>query len=533
MKLLAGTLDLQNAKFLSQGRGTASGQATELVMEALGQFFIKGKANDFQLLAESYLQDKENICAQLSGSYLIALYDVQKTALLLLQDRFGSPLSLYYCENAGKLFFSTSLKELLLRSAMPRELNEAVIEEFLLNGYIYGKETLLKQVFKLMPGNALYVQNGQVRQMEMRYPLKVLSPGSALSNWDNSLRLAVQACFAEEAEASLPISSGYDSNYILHVAATANVPNINAFCIGGKSGKNELPAVEDNMRHYPQAKLFAALTSQDTLQSFPDLVWRLEGAVYESGIFLQYELAKLVKANGKKSLICGECADQVMNEHFFSPERVRPNQSANDLLYYAFDEYPYVFASYLILKKNGILLNSHGIEGRYPFLNEDFISVAKALTLLNGKDKRCHVANCHSLLPGEILANLSKIGGSTDLQSLFDCSAEAQSIVDYVQQSDFYQRFQKQIRRQSYAAKVEQKGLAKIKTRLRNLLLSLLGLGRENRRKNAVFMREMQLKEFLCVLYLILFEKLIIKEEFGVPLNAEQCTLKLKEILQK
>ena len=38
------------------------------------------------------------------------------------------------------------------------------------------------------------------------------------------------------------------------------------------------------MKAYPNVQLHTALTTANTLQNLPDIVWRLEGAVYESGV---------------------------------------------------------------------------------------------------------------------------------------------------------------------------------------------------------------------------------------------------------
>ena len=70
------------------------------------------------------------------------------------------------------------------------------------------------------------------------------------------------------------------------------------------------------------SKTHTALTDKDTLSTLPDLVWRLEGAVYEVGNFLQYELNRTLAENGVKRIFCGECADQVLHEDYLQKDRI-------------------------------------------------------------------------------------------------------------------------------------------------------------------------------------------------------------------
>ena len=159
---------------------------------------------------------------------------------------------------------------------------------------------------------------------------------------------------------------------------------------------NEIPLVEKNVRSYNNISLFTAYTDSKTLSNLPDIVWRLEGVTYECGIFLQYELFRLLHDCNQSFMICGEGADQVMNVWCLDEHRIFPN-SKNNL--YKVSDFPYLFISNLVLKKSGILANSFGIETRYPYLDNEFIFIAKALAPLNGIDKSFHISRCKSTLP--------------------------------------------------------------------------------------------------------------------------------------
>lgn len=523
MKNLSGKFEIKTGLWHPDSTDVISSHAGEINIEVIGCCIPMSADDDLSAL---YQKHNLEITKYLRGNYILAVYDNSLSRLCIFQDRMTSPVTLYYTLSNDTLFYSTSLKKLLNSSQIMREMNDDAIEEFLVNGYLYGEHTLLKNVKKLKAGHALVVERNGVRQVSVNYPNATISPGEALQNWDSILSDAVLECAEDENEIDIPISSGYDSSYILNTLHKAGKA-IHAFSIGGKFGKNELPQVQENMKQYPLVELHTALTSTDTLQNFPDIVWRLEGAVYEVGVFLQYELAKLVSSFNCHKLICGECADQIMNMHFADAERMEIKPSGT---YYAFDEYPYIFGSHLILKKNGILFNSFGIKTRYPYCDERFITIANALAEYNGKDKRCHVANCKKLLPAPVLTNISKIGGATEFHSLFENDAERCKLLELIKKSSFYQRHQEIIKKHSYIESALPHGITKVKTDIRNAILGLLHVGSESRRKNKYFLEEMELRDALCVLYLILFEKLFISST--INLTQETCSTSLNEILQ-
>ena len=405
-----------------------------------------------------------------------------------------------------------------------------MLGDFLTNGFIYGNETLLENVNKIDAFKGLHIQNDLIEQFSVEYSLKEYSQAEALGKWKETLIEAIRNCFNGKDEISLPLSSGYDSNFIAYVANTYENKPINAFSVGGKTGKNEIPIVKDNASSYRNLSLFTALTDENSLERFPDIVWRLEGSVYESGIFLQYELAKLVSGHRIHDLICGECADQIMNMYYLDQSRINTNKGIEPV-YYEFSEYPYIFGSYLILKKNGILANSFDIDTEYPYLNDEFVSVANALRNINQKDKRIHVATCRELLPEKVVKNMSKIGGSTEVQSLFGNADEAERFISRVESSGFYKEHKDVFEKYSQAVKEKQTGITQLKTKIRNILMDLLHLNVEGRKKDAYFYRELRLRESLLYVYLFLFNKLFISGEFDIVMDSESLNVDLKDIM--
>lgn len=531
MRQLCGIYDFENNQYIDKSKEIQKYIDDDTEIYLLGKVKLNQNDINAELLRKIYQKYGNKITKEIKGIYILIIYDKIKKEIHIFQDRTTSSQTMYYTLNNNKVYFGTSLKWLLKESKIERKLNDSIIEEFLTNGFIYGKETLIENVYKIKAFNSLKIKNNKIEEATVEYSLDNMTKGEALQKWETTLSTAINNCFADKEEINIPLSSGYDSNYIAHVASLEGHKLINAFSIGGKFGKNELPIVEQNVCAYNKMKLSTTLTDELTLSNLPDIVWRLEGAVYEVGIFLQYELCKLVNKHRKTSLICGECADQVMNQYYLEYERIFVPQKKEQPVYYEFSEYPYIFGSYLILKKNGILSNSFGIETEYPYLDEDFVSISHNLRNINKKDKRIHVAVCQEQLPKIVKDNIAKIGGATDFHSLFDCKEVIDRFLLNVEKSEFYKKYASLIKRTSYIEKEKQTGIKKFKTKVRNMVMDVCHLNVNERMQTIYFWEEIKLKEYMCCVYLMLFEKLFVSGEFDDVLECEGVNIDLYKLI--
>ena len=504
MKILSGYYDLKTNEYTDLSRCIYSFSADSRELFVFGSVYTGTERNDGKKILSLYSEYGREITGYLSGSYILLIYDSAEKAVRVFYDRATSPVAFYYTISDDIIYMSTSLGDLLDRSAIERSLNDDVIEEFLLNGFIYGSETLIKNVKKAQAYRLLEISNGRLSEHKAEYPLKSFSPGEALESYAQTLDSAIIKTTGSDREVNLPLSSGYDSNYIAYVVTEKAGCKAKAFSVGGKRGKNELPVVEENIKYYRNLELKSAVTDGDSLKNLPDIVLRLEGNVYESGIFLQYELMKLVKNSGADKLICGECADQVMNLYYHTADRINPD-SGGKPVYYEFSEYPYIFSSYLILKKSGILANSFGIDTEYPYLDEDFISVCAPLGFISRKDKRVHVANCCKCLPPEIVRNMSKKGGSTDCRSLFESDDENKRFFKRIEKNPLFRKYSDYIFNNDVFKKEKQTGITLLKTKVRNLILAVLRM-----KKDDPYFIEVKLRLYLCAAYLIIFNELFV-----------------------
>ncbi len=529
MKQLFGVYDLISNKYDDFSEGVLHLENGSCCLWVMGRAETENEINNLEKIAQIYEADGVNLTEKVFGVFVIIAFDKTAKKLNVFHDRSTSCLATYYVVKDDKIYVGTSLKKILAESKITRKMNEKSVEDFYVNGFIYGEDTLLENVKKIKAFHCLSVENGHALQLKVNYPVKKMTKGEALDNFKPTVDRAIEKCFEGEDEINLPLSSGYDSNYNAYIASEKTDLPINAFSIGGKRGKNELPVVESNIKYYKRMQLKSALTDENTLKNFPDIVWRLEGAVYEVGLPLQYELAQLVSKNGKKTLVCGEVADQVMNLYYLQGDRLEPDKKDGETIHYEFSEYPFIFGNFLILKKNGILANSFGIETRYPYLDNDLVSVCNALKSENQKDKRIHVANCNECLPQGVLDNMKKIGGSTDCHSLFENENEIRKLINLIKECNFYKSHLEMIEKFSYTEKNELVGFNKIKNNIRTFIFDLFNINKTSRDNSKYFNEEMELRECLSIAYLAIFEKLFVEKD--VDFNKTEINESLYELI--
>lgn len=364
------------------------------------------------------------------GPFLLIVYDKVRRFLSIKQHYFGMPVSLYYAQHERNIWLSTSLNRLREVLTVRFELNTQMLPHFFYNGFLPDSHTLIKGISKLPPGYRARLDSKGIRIGTTAYRFSDSSPLSDEALYEQVIPNGIISAAGSDIDMfDIALSGGYDSNCILYyLRQLYSQSRIRAYSVGGIEGVDETGVARAIAGMYPNTQLFCAKVTPFTLNAMDEIVCRLEGAVYERGIFLQYELAKLLNEHECRRMVCGECADQVFHEDSY-------RRADRGIFLYGYAQTPYEMASYVVLQKNTRMLGSFGIEGAYPFLDMDVLRLGYRTRERNGREKRFHKEQCLRLLPDDVGAMLQKTGGSTSLSSLvdpsFDCTAAVQRMKYY------------------------------------------------------------------------------------------------------
>ena len=424
------------------------------------KYSISSKA-DVEIIEALYSMIGLEFIHELDGIFTIFIWNGNEQKGYFFQDQFASNLPLYYIGTKNHIVISTSLKRILNLVQIEWKLNISAVLDFLATGFTVPNETtFIKGIKKLTPTHYLEINtnNATIKNRTYTLHMEKVNRKYAEENLMLSLEKHINSLYnqlADKKELVCTLSGGFDSNLILHHLVKLS-ENVIAITIGGKK-RDEISQAREIAQDYANVKHIYSRVEANKLQYLPGIIWKTEGYVCEDGLFLQLQLAQMLTNVGKHCFL-GECADQILNQYRLS---FHPFSMTRELLRYlkrriAMKECPISFKEtnfikYLrklslkieydilldaILKKNGIMLNNHGIQGIYPFLNKHTYEIAKQLGSLNDK-KEFYKKRISQIFSEKKMSIIRDEGGSTDIEYLFEGKDE---IIRKVLSSQLIQR---------------------------------------------------------------------------------------------
>lgn len=421
-----------------------------ILLFSIGKIFdIKKNLLELANLHILFLKHGKKIVNYIDGTYSLIIIDKRTKRLYVFQDYFGSNHNIYFYDDRTEIIISNELKQIIKNKNINWRINLKSVNKFLYKGFITNKDTLVNLIHKV-PGkkyleinlnNAKYKIKRNIFVKDI-YNIKKVNSVSYVKTME-------EICNSSKCKnIGVTISSGYDTNFLVYNLRKNN-NKLEAFSIGGIIGRNEVPNSYFISKYYKNLDFHSNFVDDKSLINYPEIIFALEGAIYESGIFLQYELAKLIKDNNVDNMILGDCADQVLHYNLY-----HPISSHIDKIKYYLKNYAqlckgvsikpykdvYEMASYKILKKSGILMNYYGINTQYPYLRRKFVETAKRIVIKGDSNKTYHKNIIHKTLPSEIVKILKKIGGATDLKTLFIGKISLNDIRRVARNSKYYKK---------------------------------------------------------------------------------------------
>ena len=135
---------------------------------ALGHVFKTH--TDSEVLLHGYEAYGKALLNKLRGMYAFVIYDKAKNKLFGARDIFGIKPFYYYIKD-DVFLFGNEIKSFLPHPAFVRELNRERIPEYLSFEYIPCRETLFRNVYKLLGGECFTYENGKM-QIERYFDFK-------------------------------------------------------------------------------------------------------------------------------------------------------------------------------------------------------------------------------------------------------------------------------------------------------------------------------------------------------------------------
>lgn len=133
-------------------------------------------------------------------------------------------------------------------------MNQESISYFMKKGYISNKSTLLKDIYKLIPNYNLVINfNDKYKEKHIKKKIKYVKINKDNTDlYINEFKKIINNR-EKNKKVYVTLSNGYDSNFIFRFL-DKNKP-IEAFSIGGVSGRDETIMVQENIKSYHNTNL--------------------------------------------------------------------------------------------------------------------------------------------------------------------------------------------------------------------------------------------------------------------------------------
>lgn len=270
---------------------------------------------DSEVIMRGYEAYGTKIFSKLNGMFAIALYDSTKHKVILARDYLGVKPLLYY--QRGKDFmWASEIKAFLGNPAFKKEFNAKLLPVHFCFDYIPSRETLFKNVYKVMPGQYI-VHDFKTNQTKNHYFFRLnfnhidnnMSVSHAVHTIRKLVRDSVQKHMVADVKGGSFLSSGIDSNYILSEASRKRP--IHSFTLGYKNSKySETKDASQFAKRTHQQNTKIYMNADDFFSILPTVMYYEDSALSNAAQPQAYILTKHAR-NSVKFSLTGEIPDEM------------------------------------------------------------------------------------------------------------------------------------------------------------------------------------------------------------------------------
>ena len=254
--------------------------------------------SDTEAMLHLYEEMGDGLLERLRGMFVFALVDRPKRRLLVARDRLGIK-PLYWHDDGCRLAFASELKALMLDPAVPRELDESALGDYLAHQYVPSPATIWRGVRKLPPGHKL-VCDANGPRVERWWSLPVATDPSldaprAVSRLRELLAEAVRLRLVADVPLGAFLSGGIDSSAVVALMGLAMDEPVKTYSIGfAESEFDELVharrvATHLGTDHHEQ------VVRPDALALLPRLVWQFDEPFADASMIPTYYVSEMAR----------------------------------------------------------------------------------------------------------------------------------------------------------------------------------------------------------------------------------------------
>ena len=265
---------------------------------------------DAEVLLTAYETYGQDVLNKLRGMFAFAVYDMEKKQLFAARDFFGIK-PFYYAPNMGGSFlFGSEIKAFLPHPNFVKELDEAVLENYLSFQYSVTEDCFFKGVKKLPPAHYLiYDETGCriYRYWEPKFAAREMTIEEAVDAIDRQMMDSVEAHKIADVEVGCFLSSGVDSSYVASVFSG----NRKTFTVGFDYDKyNETEYAKSLSQKIGVECYDKIIDTKEYWEVLPRLQYYLDEPLADPAAIALYFVSNIAREH-VKVVMSGEGADEI------------------------------------------------------------------------------------------------------------------------------------------------------------------------------------------------------------------------------
>ncbi len=269
---------------------------------------------DCESILPLYRKYGEEFANHISGSYALALYDENEKTLYISRDPFGIK-SLYYWEGITGFAFASEPQAILNAKIVTPNLNPLKAYNFLSINYLWGKDTLFKDIHRVLPGETIVIKKGQVIKRLFRHaiskgPPKKTSVDESFDSLDKVLNQSIATHLRSNLRYGIVLSNDVESACLLKLISQYTQGPIKTFSITYSGNMEERENINNLAKSFNTDHQDLLFEESDFWSLLPKLMEILDDPTIDPHALATYKLAESA-AKSVKVLFTGIGANEL------------------------------------------------------------------------------------------------------------------------------------------------------------------------------------------------------------------------------
>ncbi|MCL1935654.1 MAG: asparagine synthase (glutamine-hydrolyzing) [Defluviitaleaceae bacterium] len=269
--------------------------------------------SDTEVILHLYEEYKEDLLSYLRGMFAFVIYDIKEKKIFAARDFFGIK-PFYYTEIGGNFIFSSEIKAILEYPNFKKEVNNEALTNYLTFQCSVLEETFFKNVYKLLPGHYITIENiNEIKKENIKiykyFDIKFLEKDKNIDDFvkeiDEVIKDSIEHHKVSDVEIGSFLSSGVDSSLL-----AARFGGKKTFTVGfDYDNYNEIEYAKKLSKEKGLENYNKIITTDEYWKNISKIQYYMDEPLADPSAIALYFVSDIAK-NYVKGVISGEGADE-------------------------------------------------------------------------------------------------------------------------------------------------------------------------------------------------------------------------------